>query len=154
MSRILAVCGLVLGLSCCGGQREQRDAYASVEVRVFLAGFRQAVIRDDQELLLDKYIDPCYRREQLEDLLGGDRRQFFDELFGLGRRRFSDIAEMEFVGGDVHFARPEYGPRSDIEVAQCSVVLTYEDGGQVEDCVYLIKYSNGERTFAVEGPRG
>lgn len=40
------------------------------------------------------------------------------------------------------------------EGAQCPVVLTYEDGVRLEDCIYLIKYPQGERTFAVEGPRG
>jgi hypothetical protein len=154
MARVILVCGLVLVLSCCGGQRELRCAYASDDLGVFLEGYRRAAVGDDEKLILAKYIDPSYRREQLEELLEGNQGQFFDELFGLGKDRFADIVEMEYACGDIHFEGLEYGPCPDAQGAQCPVVLTYENEVRVEDCVYLIKYPDGERAFAVEGPRG
>jgi hypothetical protein len=54
-------------------------------------------------LILEAYIDPGYRREQLEGLLGGDEGQFFDELFGLGRRGFKDIVDLEYGCEGVEF---------------------------------------------------
>ncbi len=112
------------------------------------------MVEDDTTLILEKYIDLAYRREQLEELLRGNQGQFFDELFGLGKNRFADIVEMEYACGEIRFEAMEYGPCPDAQGAQCPVVLTYENGVRVEDCVYLIKYPDGQRTFAVEGPRG
>lgn len=154
MGRVLLACGLVLVLSCDAGQRGLQRAYASDDVGVFLARFRRAAVGDDETLILAEYIAPGYRREQLEELLGGDRRQFFDELFGLGKNRFGDIVEMEFVCDEVRFEAFDEGAYRGVQVGQCPVVLTYENGVRVEDCVYFIKYLAGKRTFAIEGPRG
>lgn len=154
MVRAILVCGLVLVLSCGGGQRGSRRAYASDDLEVFLEGYRRAVVRDDTALILAEYIDPGYRREQLEELLRGNQGQFFDELFGLGENRFADIIEMEYACGEIHFEDMEYGPCPGAQGAQCPVVLTYENGVRVEDCVYLIQYPAGGRTFTIDGPRG
>jgi len=154
MSKVLLVCAFVLVLSCGGGQRGDRRAYACDDLWGFLEGYRQAVVENDTTLILEEYIDPLYRREQLEELLRGNQRQFFDELFGLGERRFADIVEVEFVDADIRFETLEYGACPGAQGAPCPVVLTYEDGVRVEDCIYLIKYPDHERTFAVEGPRG
>jgi hypothetical protein len=121
---------------------------------MFLEGFRQAVLDQDEGLILEAYIDPHYRSEQLDDLLGGNRRQFFDELFGLGKHRFDEIVEMEFVSADVRFRPLNDEPDFNVQVAQFPVVLTYENGVEIRDCVFVVKYRDGDRRFTIDGPRG
>ncbi len=121
---------------------------------MFLAGFRQAVLDHDERLVLKRYIDPAYRREQLEELLGGDRRQFLDELFGLGKNRFDQIVEMEFVCDDIRFEPREGDSASHVQTAQCPVRLTYQNGVRIKDTVFIIRYREGNRIFAIDGPRG
>jgi len=123
-------------------------------VRVFLEGFRRAVLDRDEKLVLKRYIDPAYRREQLEGLLGGDRRQFLDELFGLGKNRFDQIVEMEFACEDIHFEPRKEGSISDVQTTQCPVVLIYRNGVRIEDTVLVVRHRDGNRTFAVDGARG
>ena len=154
MGRVVLVCVGVLGLSCQMGQWGGECPCRADAVGVFLAGFRQAVLDHDEGLLLEAYIDPHYRSEQLDGLLGGDRRQFFDELFGLGRNRFDEIVAMEFVSDDVHFQPLNGRANSNVQVASCPVVLTYENGVRIEDCIFVFRYRHGERRYTIEGPRG
>ena len=185
---VVVLGGAVVSLSCACGVRR---AAGSDDLEVFLAGFRRAVIAGDTGLILEVYIDPGYRAEQLEGLLEGDEGQFFDELFGLGRRRFGDIVDLEYVceeivfevveyrgawtpafagvtkGGDGGAAAPDRvegrlsagvtkggDEGSDIAVGKCGVVVTYADGGRVEDWVFVVRYGDGGRRFGIEGPRG
>jgi len=152
--RVLAVLGMVFVLSCSVGQRERGHTYASGDVDVFLAGLQRAIVAHDTALLLAEYIDPTYRREQLEELLEGNQRQFFDELFGLGENRFEDIAALEFVGDKIHFEPFEYGAEPDVQLAQIPVLITYKNGVQIEDWVFLLKHAEGDRMFTLDGPRG
>lgn len=154
LGKVVLLCVAVLCASCAVGRRGCERAYASDDVRVFLEGFRQAVLDHDERLVLKRYIDPAYRREQLEGLLGGDRRQFLDELFGLGKNRFDQIVEMEFVCDDIRFEPQEGDSASNAQTAQCPVVLTYRNGVGIEDTVFIVRYREGNRTFAVDGPRG
>lgn len=154
MGRVLLVCVAALCASCAVGQRGRERAYASDDVWVFLAGFRQAVLAHDERLVLRKYIDPAYRRDQLEGLLGGDRRQFLDELFGLGKNRFDQIVEMEFACDDIGFEPSTGGSAPNVQIAQCPVLLTYRNGVQVKDTVFVVQYADGDRTFTIDGPRG
>lgn len=154
MGKVVLVCVAVLCASCAVGRRGCERAYASDDVRVFLEGFRQAVLDHDEKLALTRYIDPAYRREQLEELLGGDRRQFLDELFGLGKNRFDEIVEMEFVCEDIRFRPQREDSISNVQTAQCPVRLTYRNGVRIEDTVFIVRYREGDRTFAIDGPRG
>ncbi|MDI6450095.1 hypothetical protein [Anaerobaca lacustris] len=154
MGRVLLVCVTTFCASCALGQRGRERAYASDDVRVFLAGFRQAVLAHDGRLVLRKYIAPAYRRDQLEGLLNGNRRQFLDELFGLGKNRFDRIVAMEFVCDDIGFEPSTGGSAPNVQMAQCPVLLTYRNGVQVEDTVFVIRYADGDRTFTIDGPRG
>jgi len=154
LGKVVLRCVAVLCASCAVGRRGGEQAYASDDVRVFLAGFRQAVLDHDERLVLKRYIDPAYRREQLEELLGGDRRQFLDELFGLGKNRFDQIVEMEFVCDDIRFEPREGDSASHVQTAQCPVRLTYQNGVRIEDTVFIIRYREGNRIFAIDGPRG
>ncbi len=151
---MLVVCCSVLVLSCSVGQREGRGAYASGDVEVFLRGLQRAVVAHDTALLLAEYVDPTYRREQLESLLEGNQRQFFDELFGLGENRFEDIAAMELAGDAIRFEALEYGAEPNVQLAQVPVLITYKNGAQVEDWVFLLRHTEGDRTFTLDGPRG
>ncbi len=154
MGRVLLVCVAVLCASCAAGRRGCERAYASDDVRVFLEGFRRAVLDHDETLVLKRYIDPVYRREQLDGLLGGDRRQFLDELFGLGKNRFDEIVEMEFVCEDIRFEPQKEASVSNVQTALCPILLTYENGVRIEDTVFIVRYREGGRTFAIDGPRG
>lgn len=154
MGRVLLVCVAALCTSCAVGRRGGERAYASDDVRVFLAGFRQAVLDHDERLVLKRYIDPAYRREQLEGLLNGNRRQFLDELFGLGKNRFDQIVAMEFVCDDIGFKPSTGGSAPNVQIAQCPVLLTYRNGVQVKDTVFVVQYADGDRTFTIDGPRG
>ncbi len=154
LGKVVLLCVAVLCASCAVGRRGGERAYASDDVRVFLEGFRQAVLDHDEKLVVRRYIDRAYRREQLEDLLGGDRRQFLDELFGLGKNRFDQIVEMEFVCEDIRFEPLKEGSISNVQTAQCPIRLTYENGVRIEDTIFIVRYREGDRTFAVDGPRG
>jgi len=154
LGKVVLVCVAVLCASCAVGRRGCERAYASDDVRVFLEGFRRAVLAHDERLVVRRYIDPAYRHEQLEGLLGGNRRQFLDELFGLGKNRFDQIVEMEFVCEDIHFAPVKQDSASGVQTAQCPVRLTYKNGVRIEDTVFIVKYAEGDRTFAIDGPRG
>jgi len=154
MGRVFLVCVAVLCASCALGRRGCERAYASDDVRVFLEGFRQVVLDRDERLVVRRYIDPAYRREQLEGLLDGDRRQFLDELFGLGKNRFDQIVEMEFVCDDIHFEPQKEDSISNVQTAQCPLLLTYRNGVRIEDTVFIVRYREGNRTFAIDGPRG
>jgi len=154
LGKVVLLCVAVLCASCAVGRRGGERAYASDDVRVFLAGFRQAVLDHDERLVLKRYIDPAYRREQLEELLGGDRRQFLDALFGLGKNRFDQIVEMEFVCDDIRFEPREGDSASHVQTAQCPVRLTYQNGVRIKDTVFIIRYREGNRIFAIDGPRG
>ena len=99
----------ILSLSCGVGERRVRRAWEADDLDLFLEGFREAVIANDTELILREYIDPGYRREQLEGLLEGNQEQFFDELFGLGRKGFGDIVDLEFVCEEVRFEALAHG---------------------------------------------
>lgn len=154
MGRVFLVCVGLLCLSCGPNPWIGKCPCRSKGVGVFLEGFRQAVLDHDEGLILEAYIDPHYRSEQLDDLLGGNRRPFFDELFGLGKNRFDEIVEMEYVSNDVRFRPLNDEPDSNVQVAQCPVVLTYKNGVQVKDCVFVIKYRKGKRRFTIDGPRG
>lgn len=152
--RVLPACVGLLCLSCGVAPWTGKCPCHSKDVGVFLSGFRQAVLDHDEGLILEAYIDPHYRSEQLDDLLGGNRRQFFDELWGLGRREFDEIVEMEYVSSDVQFRPLNDEADANVRVAQCPVVLTYENGVEVEDTVFVIKYREGDRRFTIDGPRG
>jgi len=151
---VLVMLGLVSVSSGCVTLRAGRDAYASDEIDVFLAGFRRAVLAHDLTLLLGEYIDPIYRCEQLEGLLNGDRGQFFDELFGLGKHGFGDIAAMEFLTDAIQFEPLGDASRSGTQLAQIPVQITYRDGTRIEDAVFVLKYADRCRTFTIDGPRG
>ncbi len=150
----VVICLAVLTLSCCAGPKSTRRAYASEDIDVFLAGFRKAVLSHDLTLILKEYIDPTYRREQLEELLEGNQQQFFDELFGLGKTRFEDISDMEFLDEGIEFEPFECADGAEVWLAQVPVRITYEDETCITDSVFVLKHAGQRRTFTVDGPRG
>lgn len=154
LGKVVLACVAVLCASCAVGRRGCERVYASDDVRVFLEGFRRAVLDRDERLVVRRYIDPAYRRDQLDGLLKGNRRQFLDELFGLGKNRFDEIVEMEFVCDDIHFEPQKEDSISNAQTAQCPIRLTYENGVRIEDTVFVVRYREGNRTFAVDGARG
>jgi len=61
---------------------------------------------------------------------------------------------MEFVCEDIHFEPVKEGSASNAQTAQCPIRLTYRNGVRIEDAVFIVKYLDGARTFAIDGPRG
>jgi hypothetical protein len=104
----------------------------------------------DERLVLKRYIDPAYRREQLENSWA-DRRQFLDEC-RTGQEPLRQIVEMEFVCDDIRiYPRKATRPRTFRRPNVRSGDLP--NGVRIEDTVFIIS-PRGHRIFAIDGPRG